>query len=86
MLSKAGEVIFNGRRAFDEFRFDLETALSVTSLTGRSRDERLAAVNMWLLAQSESMTLACDSHMDMASAEPAASEKHVFTMRRTRQA
>ena len=45
MLSKISDEMCDGAGTFDDFRFDLETALSMTSLTGRSDRETVAAVN-----------------------------------------
>ena len=57
MLSKTSDETFNGRGTFDDFRSELENALSMTRLAARSDHERVGAVNiMVMLTQSDSTT------------------------------
>ena len=52
MLSKISDETFNGGGTFDDFRSDLESALSTTRLTARSDHERVGAVNIMGVAHS----------------------------------
>ena len=67
ILSKTSDETFDGGRTFDDFRSDLENALSMTRLTARSDHERVGTMNiMGMLTQSDSTTLEKVMQPDMS--------------------
>ena len=67
MLSKISDETFDGGGTFDDFRSDLEIALSTTRLAARSDHERVGTVNiMVLLNQSDSTTLEQGMQQEMS--------------------
>ena len=67
MLSKISDETFDGGRTFDDFRSDLEIALSMTRLTAHSDHERVGIVNiMGLLTQSDNTTLEQVTQQEMS--------------------